>query len=106
MHDYGTTTEQLAEIAVSARFNAADNPEAAYREPITADDVLSGPVIADPFTKLHCCIRSDGGAAVVLVAEDRVPDLLRPGSQRGGTTTWSSLAGPRSRSNWTAMSPQ
>lgn len=75
MHEYGTTTEQLTEIAVSARFNAGLNPEAAFRDPITVDDVLSGRMIADPFTKLHCCIRSDGGGAIVLVAEDRVPDL-------------------------------
>jgi acetyl-CoA acetyltransferase len=78
MFEYGTTIEQLAEIAVSARFNAADNAEASYREPITIDDVLGGPMIADPFTKLHCCIRSDGGAAVVLVAEDRAADLPKP----------------------------
>ncbi|ELB87052.1 hypothetical protein Rwratislav_41955 [Rhodococcus wratislaviensis IFP 2016] len=75
MHQYGTTIEQLAEVAVSARFNAKDNEEAYYRDPITIDDVLSGPMIADPFTKLHCCIRSDGGAAAVLVAEDWVKDL-------------------------------
>lgn len=75
MYQYGTTIEQLAEVAVSARFNAKDNPEAYYRDPITIEDVLSGPMIADPFTKLHCCIRSDGGAAAVLVAEDRVKDL-------------------------------
>ncbi|BAH55409.1 acetyl-CoA acetyltransferase [Rhodococcus opacus] len=75
MHQYGTTIEQLAEVAVSARFNAKDNEEAYYRDPITIDDVLDGPMIADPFTKLHCCIRSDGGAAAVLVAEDRVKDL-------------------------------
>ncbi|MCW2510774.1 MAG: putative thiolase [Modestobacter sp.] len=75
MHEYGTTIEQLAEIAVSARYNAAENPEASFRDPITIADVLDGPMIADPFTKLHCCIRSDGGAAVVLVAEDRVADL-------------------------------
>ena len=75
MFQYGTTIEQLAEVAVSARFNAADNPDAMYRDPITADDVLAGPMIADPFTKLHCCIRSDGGAAAILVAEDRVADL-------------------------------
>lgn len=74
MHEYGTTIEQLAEVAVSARFNAGPNPEAYYREPITVDDVLAGPMIADPFTKLQCCIRSDGGAAVVLAAEDRVAD--------------------------------
>jgi acetyl-CoA acetyltransferase len=75
MHDYGTTIEQLAEVAVSARFNAADNPEAYYRDPITVDDVLGGPMIADPFTKLHCCIRSDGGAAAVLVSAERAKDL-------------------------------
>jgi acetyl-CoA acetyltransferase len=75
MHEYGTTLEQLAEVAVSARANAARNPEAQMREPITVDDVLDGPMIADPFTKLHCCLRSDGGAAAVLVAEDRVADL-------------------------------
>src|SRR4030088_3288862 len=78
MHEYGTTIEQLAEIAVSARYNAKDNPEASYRDPITVDDVLSGPMIADPFTKLQCCIRSDGGAAAVLVAEDRAADLAQP----------------------------
>ena len=78
MHDYGTTIEQLAEVAVSARFNAQLNPEAFYRDPITVADVLDGPMIADPFTKLHCCIRSDGGAAVVLVAEDRIADLAKP----------------------------
>jgi acetyl-CoA acetyltransferase len=75
MHEFGTTIEQLAEIAVSARFNAGLNPDAFVRQPITIDDVVSGEMIADPFTKLQCCIRSDGGAAVVLVAEDRVADL-------------------------------
>lgn len=75
MHQYGTTIEQLAEVAVSARSNAADNPDAYYRDPITIDDVLAGSMIADPFTKLHCCIRSDGGAAVVLVNADRIKDL-------------------------------
>jgi acetyl-CoA acetyltransferase len=74
MHEYGTTIEQLAEVAVSARYNAQFNPDAYYRDPITIDDVLSGDLIADPFTKLQCCIRSDGGCAVVLAAEDRVPD--------------------------------
>ncbi|MFB6435745.1 acetyl-CoA acetyltransferase [Streptomyces sp. NPDC056411] len=78
MHRYGTTLEQLAQVAVQARANAAANPEALYRDPITVDDVLTGPMIADPFTKLHCCIRSDGGCAVLLVAEDRVPDLAVP----------------------------
>jgi acetyl-CoA acetyltransferase len=75
MHEYGTTVEQLAEIAVSARYNAGLNPEAQSRTPTTIDEVLGSRMIADPFTALQCCLRSDGGAAVVLVAEDRVADL-------------------------------
>ncbi|TPQ19123.1 thiolase C-terminal domain-containing protein [Streptomyces sporangiiformans] len=74
MHEYGTTVEQLASIAVQARANAASNDEAMFRDPITVEDVLSGPMIADPFTRLHCCIRSDGGAAVLLAAEEYVRD--------------------------------
>ncbi|MET7925689.1 acetyl-CoA acetyltransferase [Streptomyces sp. NPDC005349] len=77
MHEYGTTLEQLAEVAVQARANAALNPEAMFRDPVTVDDVLDGPMIADPFTKLHCCIRSDGGAALLLVAEDLLPDCAK-----------------------------
>ncbi len=74
MIEHGTTIEQLAQVAVQARANAALNPEAMFRDPITVDDVLSGPVIAEPFTKLHCCLRSDGGAAVLLAAEEVVRD--------------------------------
>ncbi|MGQ0802865.1 MAG: acetyl-CoA acetyltransferase [Actinomycetota bacterium] len=77
MHEFGTTIEQLAEIAVSSRYNASLNPEAYYRDPITVADVLESPVIADPLTKLHCCIRSDGGGAVVLTSEERARDLAR-----------------------------
>ncbi len=74
MIEHGTTVEQLAQVAVQARANAALNPEAMFRDPITVDDVLSGPPVAEPFTKLHCCIRSDGGAAVLLAAEEFVRD--------------------------------
>jgi len=78
MIEYGTTIEQLAEIAVSTRYNASFNPEAYYRDPITIDDVQASPMIADPFTKLHCCIRSDGGGAIVLTSEERARDLAKP----------------------------
>ncbi len=77
MIEHGTTIEQLAEVAVQARQNAALNPEAMFRDPITIDDVMSGPMIADPFTKLHCCIRSDGGAAVLLAAQEYVRDCRK-----------------------------
>ncbi len=77
MHEFGTTIEQLAEISVSTRFNAGLNPDAYYREPLTIDDVQNSPMIADPLTKLHCCIRSDGGGAIVLTSEERAKDLPR-----------------------------
>jgi acetyl-CoA acetyltransferase len=77
MHEFGTTIEQLAEIAVSARYNAGFNPDAYYRDPITIEDVQTSRMIADPLTKLHCCIRSDGGGAIVLTHEDRARDCAK-----------------------------
>jgi acetyl-CoA acetyltransferase len=77
MHEFGTTIEQLAEIAVAARLHAAGNPDAFRREPITIEDVQASRMIADPFTQLHCCVRTDGGGAVVLAAEDRARDCAR-----------------------------
>ena len=77
MHEFGTTIEQLAEVAVSTRYNAGLNPDAYYRDPLTVDEVNSSPMIADPLTKLHCCIRSDGGGAVVLTTNDRAADCAK-----------------------------
>jgi acetyl-CoA acetyltransferase len=75
MIEFGTTLEQLAEVAVSTRYNAGFNPDAYYRDPMTIDDVLSAKMVADPLSKLQCCIRSDGGGAVVLTTEERARDL-------------------------------
>jgi acetyl-CoA acetyltransferase len=77
MHEFGTTVEQLAEVAVSARHNASLNPDAYYRNPITVEDVQASEMIADPLTKLHCCIRSDGGGAIVLTHGDRARDCAK-----------------------------
>ena len=78
MHEFGTRPEQLAEVAVQIRSNASANPLATFRDPITVDDVLSSRMVSSPLHKLDCCIRTDGGGAVVLVAADRVPDLAKP----------------------------
>jgi acetyl-CoA acetyltransferase len=75
MFEYGTTSEQLAMIAVAARANAANNPEAMYRTPITVDDVLASRLIADPLHKLDACVISDGGGAIVLTTAERARDL-------------------------------
>jgi acetyl-CoA C-acetyltransferase len=78
MHEYGTTSEQLAEIAVTMRRHAALNPEAKYREPITVDDVLASRLISSPLHLLDCCVISDGGGALVLTSRERSRDCRRP----------------------------
>jgi acetyl-CoA acetyltransferase len=77
MYEFGTKIEQLAEISVSTRYNASLNPEAYYQDPITINDVQNARMMADPLTTLHCCIRSDGGGAVVLTTEERARDLAK-----------------------------
>jgi acetyl-CoA acetyltransferase len=71
MHEFGTTREQLAEVAVAARRWAAMNPVAWSRDPLSVEDVLAAPMVCDPLGVRDCCLVTDGGGAVVLVrAED------------------------------------
>jgi acetyl-CoA C-acetyltransferase len=78
MYEYGTTSEQLADIAVSTRHHASLNPHAKMRTPITREDVLESRMIADPLHLLDCCIISDGGGAVVVTSLERAKDLRQP----------------------------
>ena len=78
MAQFGTSAEQLAQIAVDARRWAAMNPRARYRDPITVDDVLASPVIASPLHQLDCCLRTDGAGAYVLTSAERARDLAQP----------------------------
>ena len=78
-HEFGTTPEQLAEIAVAAREWALRNPKA-YRHdagPLTVDDVVGSDVISSPLHTLDCCLVTDGGGAVVVTSLDRARDLPR-----------------------------
>src|SRR5216117_3615087 len=75
MHVFGTTSAQLAEIAVACRRHAGLNPVALYREPITVDDVVKSPMISSPLHLLDCCVITDGGGAVVVVHPDLARDL-------------------------------
>lgn len=75
MHSFGTTPEDFAQIAVTCRSHAAQNPAAQMREPITVAQVLESPAIADPLRMLDCSLVSDGGAAVVLTSAERARDL-------------------------------
>jgi acetyl-CoA acetyltransferase len=71
IHQYGTTVEQLAEVAVAARGWAALNPEAFMRAPLTVADVRAARMVCDPFTVRDCCLVTDGAGALVMVAADR-----------------------------------
>jgi acetyl-CoA acetyltransferase len=74
MHQYGTTREQLAEVAVSARQWAALNPIAFARAPLSVNDVLNSRMICDPLSLLDCCLVTDGAGAVILTRADRAAD--------------------------------
>jgi acetyl-CoA acetyltransferase len=92
MHEFGTTSEQLAQIAVGVREYAGLNPHALYRDPITVDDVLASRLVADPLHKLDCCVISDGGGAVIMTTAERARDLRQPGvavlGAAAGMTHW------------------
>ena len=77
MHEFGTTPEQLASVAVTMRKHAASNPQAQYRDPITVEDVVGSRLVADPLHKLDCCVISDGGGACVVTSAERAADLPR-----------------------------
>jgi acetyl-CoA C-acetyltransferase len=117
MADYGTTPEQLAEIAVTTRLHATLNPEAVAAltdiglrnvGEITIDDVLGSRLIADPLHLLECCIVSDGGGAVVIVSRAVASGIRKPpvwilgtgeavgypGNDRDITTTAAAASGP------------
>jgi len=75
MHEFGTTKEQMAEVAVATRKWATLNPKAMMRDPIGIDDVLNSRLIAWPFHLLDCCLVTDGGGAVIVTSAERAKDL-------------------------------
>ncbi|SCF24857.1 Acetyl-CoA acetyltransferase [Micromonospora viridifaciens] len=78
MHEFGTTREQLADVAVAAREWARLNPKAFSRDPLTRDDVINARMVSSPLTVRDCCLVTDGGGAVVLTRAERARDLPRP----------------------------
>ncbi len=78
MHEFGTTSEQLAWIKVAASQHAQHNPHAMLRDVVTVEDVVNSPVVADPLHRLDCCVISDGGGALVVVAPEIARQLSRP----------------------------
>jgi acetyl-CoA acetyltransferase len=95
MYEFGTTREQLAQIALNGRANAARNPKAIYRDPMTLEDYLSVRMITSPLCLYDCDVPCDGSTAMVVSAADTAPDLRRPpihveaaGSAIRGRNSW------------------
>src|SRR5712692_4449272 len=78
MHQFGTTREQLAEVAVAARQWALLNPVAWEKKPLTVPEVLGARMVSYPFTVRDICLVTDGGGAIVLTAPDRAKSLKKP----------------------------
>ncbi|MBM4442750.1 MAG: thiolase domain-containing protein [Candidatus Rokubacteria bacterium] len=78
MHEFGTTSEQLAWIKVAASHHAQHNPHALLRDVVTVEEVVSSPIIADPLHRLDCCVITDGGGALVVVSPEIAKRLNRP----------------------------
>jgi acetyl-CoA acetyltransferase len=78
MHEYGTTREQLAEVAVAARQWALLNPKAWEKEPLSIEQVVSARMVSHPFTVRDCCLVLDGGGAMILVSAARAKSLRKP----------------------------
>ncbi len=77
MYEFGTTSEQLAEIKVAASQHARHNPHAFINHAITVDEVLDSPMISSPLHRLDCCVVTDGGGALVVVSPEVARDLPR-----------------------------
>lgn len=79
MHEFGTTSEQLAWVKVAASHHAQHNPQAVLRKVVTVEDVLQSPLVADPLHRLDCCVISDGGGAFVVTRPEIARSTRRAG---------------------------
>jgi acetyl-CoA C-acetyltransferase len=77
MYEFGTTSEQLAEIKVAASQHAQYNPDAFLQNVVTVEDVVNSPLVADPLHRLDACVITDGGGAVIVVSPEVARDLPR-----------------------------
>ncbi len=78
MHEFGTTSEQLAWVKVAASHHAQHNPNAMLREVVTVKEVLDSPMVADPLHRMDCCVVSDGGGALIVARPEIAKSLGRP----------------------------
>jgi len=76
MHEYGTTIEQISQVAVKSHYNASMNPNAQFPFKVSLEQVMNSAMVSDPLRLLHCSPITDGASAVVLASEDRAKELV------------------------------
>ncbi len=100
MLDYGTTVEQLAQVAVKNRRHAQQNPIAYFNKPIGLEEVLKAPMIVDPLTRLQCCPIADGAAAVILGSPALAKKIGRAVSIKAAILCTGSYENPQDLARW------
>jgi acetyl-CoA acetyltransferase len=75
MHEFGTSLDHLAEVAIATRMHALRNPAATLKKPLTPDEARASPFVADPLRLIDCCLLNDGGGALVITTRERARDL-------------------------------
>ena len=85
MHEFATTSADLAEIKVAASLHARHNPNAFLPDPVTVEEVVHSPMISSPLHRMDCCVVTDGGGAVVVVSPEVARDLPEGASKCSAT---------------------
>jgi len=93
MHEFGTTREQFAEIAIAFREHASKNPAAQIRKPLTVEEYFKARPIVSPFGLFDCSLRSDGAGAVIVTSAERARDLKAPPVMIRGFGSFNNLTG-------------
>ncbi len=103
MHEFGTTSEQLAWIKVAASQHAQHNPHAMLPKVVTVEDVVNSPLVADPLHRLDCCVISDGGGALIVARPEIAKSLQRPKVRvKGWGEAWKHTAAGQVDLTWSA----
>ena len=84
MHDYGTTSAQVAHVKVAHSKHASNNPKALLKQRVTVDDVLNSRWITKPLHLLDCCLETDNATCIIVTAADRAKDLKQRPIYHGG----------------------
>ena len=100
MNEFGTTPQQLAQVAVKNRRHGQLNPFAQFREPITVEEVLNSPIIVEPFTRLQCCPNADGAAAVIVCSPSIAKKLSRVVNVDAAILCTGSYENPQDLTHW------